>query len=148
MTIADALDKNYARLERQLIQVAEDMPADKYSFRPTPQVRNFGEQLRHIGAVQWVVGAGLLDENPPVDVGEGSVKGTLDNSNIIPPATPEAIEACGVPLNNIASLAFAMRTGKVYANVHSTAFPAGVSRGQLLPDDDDNGDNGNNSGPQ
>lgn len=71
MTIADALDENYARLERQLLQVAEAMPTDKYSFKPTLQGRTFGEQLRHIGAVQWVVGAGLLNENPPVDVGDG-----------------------------------------------------------------------------
>ncbi len=75
--------------------------------------------------------------DPPVDVGEGSTEGVLDNSNII---VPTDTEACDVPLNNIASLAFAMRAGKIYANVHSTAFPAGVVRGQLLPkteDDDD-----------
>lgn len=78
--------------------------------------------------------------DPPVDVGEGSVEGTLDNSDIIVPATLENIEACGVPLNNIASLAFAMRAGKIYTNVHSTAFPAGVSRGQLLPKEDENSD--------
>jgi hypothetical protein len=70
--------------------------------------------------------------DPPVDVGEGSVEGILDNNDILPPATPENIETCGVPLNNIASLAFAMRAGKIYANVHSAAFPTGVSRGQLL----------------
>jgi hypothetical protein len=46
--IANALDRNYAH---QLIQVAEEMPADKYSFKPSPDVRTFGEQLRHIGAV-------------------------------------------------------------------------------------------------
>ncbi|SEG00928.1 CHRD domain-containing protein [Nitrosomonas ureae] len=78
--------------------------------------------------------------DPPVDVGEGSVEVTLDNSDILPPETPEAIEACGVPLNNIASLAFAMRAGKIYANVHSTTFPAGVIRGQLLEDKDDDSD--------
>jgi len=71
MDIGDAIDKNYARLERQLMEVAEAIPADRYSFRPTPQTRSFGEQLRHIGAVQWVVGAGLLSEHPPVDVGDG-----------------------------------------------------------------------------
>jgi hypothetical protein len=71
MTIASALDKNYARLELQLLQVAEEMPADEYSFKPSPDVRTFGEQLRHIGAVHWVVGAGLLQEKPPVDVGDG-----------------------------------------------------------------------------
>ncbi len=78
--------------------------------------------------------------DPPVDVGEGSVEVALDNSDIVSPETPEAVEACGVPLNNIASLAFAMRVGKIYANVHSTAFPAGVIRGQLL-ENDNNDDN-------
>src|SRR5215831_2357044 len=71
MTIADAVVKNYDRLERQLLQVAEAMPADRFSFRPTPQMRSFGEQLRHIGAVQWVIGAGLLNESLPMDVGDG-----------------------------------------------------------------------------
>jgi hypothetical protein len=70
MSIADAIDKNYARLERQLMQVAKAMTEERFSFRPTPEVRSFGEQLRHIGAVQWVVGAGLFNENPPVDVGD------------------------------------------------------------------------------
>ena len=81
--------------------------------------------------------------DPPVDVSEGSVEGTLNNSDIISPDTPdtpETNEACGVPLNNIASLAFAMRAGKIYANVHSAAFPAGVIRGQLLEDEDEDDD--------
>lgn len=71
VTIAKALDNGYARLERQIIQIADEMPADRYSFRPSPDVRTFGEQLRHVGAVQWVVGAELLHEEPPVDVGDG-----------------------------------------------------------------------------
>jgi hypothetical protein len=77
---------------------------------------------------------------PPVDVNEESLDGTLDNSNIISPETPETIEACGVPVNNVASLAFAMRAGKIYANVHSAAFPAGVIRGQLLEDENEDED--------
>ncbi len=72
--------------------------------------------------------------DPPVNVGDGSVEVTLDNSNIIPPDTTEA---CGVPLNNVASLAFAMLEAKIYVNVHSTAFPAGVIRGQLLENKDE-----------
>lgn len=77
MTIAEALDKNYARLERQLIQVAEEMPEEKFCFRPSLDVRTFGEQLRHIAAVQWVVAAGILGEKPPVDVGDGDSGPTL-----------------------------------------------------------------------
>ena len=72
--------------------------------------------------------------DPPVDVSNGSIEVTLDNSDII---SPDTIEVCDVPLNNIASLAFAMRAGRIYTNVHSTAFPAGVIRGQLLESKDE-----------
>jgi hypothetical protein len=71
MSLGSALDEIYGWLEGPLIRVAEEMPSDRYSFKPAPDVRTFGEQLRHIGAVQWVVGAGLLDEKVPVDVGDG-----------------------------------------------------------------------------
>jgi hypothetical protein len=57
----------------------------------------------------------------------------------------------GRPVNNIAALAFAMRNGLIYANVHTDVFPAGEQRGQMLKDkghrkghhdghDDDDGD--------
>ena len=70
-SVAQALDRAYSRLELQLLQVAEEMPAEEFSFKPSPDVRTFGEQLRHIAAVQWVVGAALLRETPPTDVGDG-----------------------------------------------------------------------------
>jgi len=71
MTFADSLDILYEALERQLLQFAEAMPADKYNFRPSPGVRTFGEQLRHVGAVQWVVGSAMQGSTPSVDVGDG-----------------------------------------------------------------------------
>ncbi len=73
--IKSALERVFTRLELQLIAVAEEMPDDKYFFRPSTgesgDVRTFGEQLRHVAAVRWVVGAALLGEKPPADVGNG-----------------------------------------------------------------------------
>lgn len=71
MALAASLFAPYKRLHRQVAALSQAMPEEKYSFRPSSEVRTFGEQLRHIGAVQWVVGCGLLRESVPVDVGDG-----------------------------------------------------------------------------
>jgi len=61
--------------ERWVVGAAEAMPAEKYRFAPTQGlfqgVRTFGEQLKHIAADNYMLGAGILGEKPPVDVGTG-----------------------------------------------------------------------------
>jgi len=61
--------------EGAVIAAAEAMPEEKYSFAPThgnfKGVRTFAEQLKHIAADNYMLGAGILGENPPVDVGNG-----------------------------------------------------------------------------
>jgi hypothetical protein len=55
--------------EKRILEVAEAMPAEKYDFAPTSGefrgVRTFGEQLKHIAADNYLLGAGILGENPP-----------------------------------------------------------------------------------
>jgi hypothetical protein len=61
--------------ERRVLEMAEVMPAGKYSFAPRGDgfegVRTFAGQLRHIAADNYLLGAGMLGERPPVDVGSG-----------------------------------------------------------------------------
>jgi DinB superfamily len=61
--------------ERRVVEMAEVMPEAKYSFAPGGSgfqgVRTFAEQLRHIAADNYLLGAGILGEKPPVDVGRG-----------------------------------------------------------------------------
>jgi hypothetical protein len=61
--------------ERRVLDVAAAMPGNKYSFVPAhgafAGVRTFGEQLKHIAADNYLLGAGILGEKPPVDVGSG-----------------------------------------------------------------------------
>jgi uncharacterized damage-inducible protein DinB len=58
--------------EKAVVDVAEAMPADKYDFAPTSGefkgVRTFAEQLKHIAADNYLLGAGILGERPPGDV--------------------------------------------------------------------------------
>jgi hypothetical protein len=59
--------------EKRLLAVAEAIPAEKYDFAPTNGefrgVRTFGEQLKHIAADNYLLGAGILGEKPPAGNG-------------------------------------------------------------------------------
>lgn len=46
--VAQAFRQNAQRVGKNLIAAAEDMPADKYSFRPTPQQMSFAQIVLHL----------------------------------------------------------------------------------------------------
>lgn len=72
---------------------------------------------------------GLEADGVEVD-GELS-RGTLTNTDITEVGA-DCVGPIGQPVNNIASLAAAIRAGLIYVNVHSVANPPGVVRGQFL----------------
>ena len=63
-----------ALLEKQLVQAADAMPANKYSFAPTvgefKGVRTFGQQVKHLAATNYMLAAGALGERAPDDAGD------------------------------------------------------------------------------
>jgi uncharacterized damage-inducible protein DinB len=72
--IADVFDNQVRTVEREILGLAQKMPADKYNFAPTngtfTGVRTFGEQVKHIATVIYMVGSAVLGEKMPVDEGE------------------------------------------------------------------------------
>lgn len=52
--LAKELLNTWNRASRDIIDVAEAMPAEKYSFKPTPEVRTFAEQLLHIAGSNYL----------------------------------------------------------------------------------------------
>jgi hypothetical protein len=72
-TVAEALDGTISNTEGEFVPAADAMPEDKYSFAPTngefKGVRTFAEQVKHVAAVNYIVGAAILGEKPPVDIG-------------------------------------------------------------------------------
>ena len=43
--------KDWSDLKGTLVKIASEMPADKYSFKPTPAQQSFGERVVHIAQV-------------------------------------------------------------------------------------------------
>jgi uncharacterized damage-inducible protein DinB len=73
-TVTQVLDRTVTNLERDFVPAAEAMPEDKYGFAPTEGefkgVRNFGQEIKHVAAVNYELGAALLQEKPPGDVAD------------------------------------------------------------------------------
>jgi uncharacterized damage-inducible protein DinB len=47
-SLAGGANAMHAAIRRNLAEAAENMPADEYTFRPTPQVRTFGQIIGHL----------------------------------------------------------------------------------------------------
>jgi hypothetical protein len=75
-TVTEVLDATVHNLEREFVPAAEAMPEDKFDFAPTngefKGVRTFAQQIKHVAAVNYELGAAILQEKPPVDIGDES----------------------------------------------------------------------------
>jgi len=70
------LDHTVLNLEHDFVPAAEAMPEEKFGFAPTngefKGVRTFAQQVKHVAAVNYELGAAILEQKPPVDIGDES----------------------------------------------------------------------------
>lgn len=63
--LADYLRAAYAGLKSELVRAADKMPDADYDFKPTPQVRSFGQLFAHVATGQFGVCAVLKGSANP-----------------------------------------------------------------------------------
>jgi len=70
------LDRTVLNMEYEFIPAAEAMPEDKFGFAPTngefKGVRTFAQQIKHVAAVNYELGAALMEVKPPIDISDES----------------------------------------------------------------------------
>jgi hypothetical protein len=73
--LSKTFDGEVSMVEREVVSLAEAMPAEKYGFVPTggefSKSRTFGQQVAHIAAVNYACSAAVLGEKSPMEMGEG-----------------------------------------------------------------------------
>src|SRR5580765_8805072 len=50
-SLAKELATTFQRAATEILDVAEVMPAEKYGFKPTPEISSFGDQLVHVAGI-------------------------------------------------------------------------------------------------
>jgi uncharacterized damage-inducible protein DinB len=69
--------------EDKFTRLAEAIPADKYTWRPAPDVRSFAEVFLHVAAANYGL-YGLIGAPPPEGVErKGLEKSTIDKAKVI-----------------------------------------------------------------
>src|SRR5215472_7870479 len=73
-SIGNVFDGQIRGVEREVVSLAEAMPAEHYNFAPTEGefkgVRTFSQQMSHIATVMYEVSAAALGEKCPVEEGK------------------------------------------------------------------------------
>lgn len=71
-TVTHVLNSTVSNLEHDFVPAAEAMPEDKFNFAPTEgefkNVRTFAQQIKHVAAVNYELGAAILQQRPPIDL--------------------------------------------------------------------------------
>jgi uncharacterized damage-inducible protein DinB len=76
----------YESVKQYIVRAAEQMPEEHYSFRPTPEVRTFGQLLGHIANAQFAFcSTALKEQNPQTE--------NIENARTTKAALIEALRA-------------------------------------------------------
>lgn len=71
--VSQILDRAVSGAEREFVPAVEAMPEEKFGFAPSngefKGVRTFAQQVKHVAAVNYLVGSAILGEKPPLELG-------------------------------------------------------------------------------
>jgi hypothetical protein len=78
-TLASVVDRDISAVEKQIVDVAEAMPEDKFNFSPETLnipggdykgVRSFAVEVKHVAASDWFIWSPLTGEKLPEGLGD------------------------------------------------------------------------------
>jgi uncharacterized damage-inducible protein DinB len=86
-----AAKSNWSSIQNYLVRSAEQMPESLYAFRPTAQVRTFGQIIGHVAGSQFMYCAAILGEKPH---GEDDIEKSATSKAALVKAIRESGDYC------------------------------------------------------
>ncbi len=71
------LKKDYMGIQSNILKAAEKMPADDYSFKPTPEIRSFGQLIGHVADAQTGICSSAMGSPKRGDAAQKTSKADL-----------------------------------------------------------------------
>jgi uncharacterized damage-inducible protein DinB len=62
LSFVNEIKQNYNSIKNNLLRAAEKMPEEHYAFKPSPDVRSFGEEVAHGADIQTMLCSMALNE--------------------------------------------------------------------------------------
>jgi len=90
--VSDSVRSSWNGVKRNIKESAELMPEEHYSFKPTPDVRSFGEILAHVAGASYMLCASAKNEKSPF--AEEAFEKTAKTKAQILKVTTDAIMYC------------------------------------------------------
>jgi hypothetical protein len=95
--LADAFRANAAAEAKNLIAAAEEMPADKYDYKPTPAQMSFGQIVAHLSGGNDALCGTLTGTKPPART---KISAT-DSKDVLVARLKETFDFCHSALANL-----------------------------------------------
>jgi hypothetical protein len=89
---SDTLRSSWSNVKRNIRESAEQMPEADYGFKPTPEVRTFGQILAHVAGASYVYCSAAKGEKTPFT--EDAFEKTATTKAAIVKVTQEALDYC------------------------------------------------------
>jgi len=77
-SVAGGTKAYYSQVKNNILRSAEKMPEVNYSFKPTPEVRSFGQLVGHVADATYTFCSAVLGEKAPVSGIEKGKSGKAD----------------------------------------------------------------------
>jgi uncharacterized damage-inducible protein DinB len=93
--VSDAARTRHARDAKNLIAAAELLPADKYTYRPTPEQMTFGELIAHIVQTNLALCSAISGTAPPMSPADVKKITATDGKESLVAAMKKSFDFCG-----------------------------------------------------